>query len=358
MKLTNTDFVYFCQQLLGAPYWYNTSVIKATRNAYKVNSVRFPEEYSKRDADFYEKSIAEHEIVTDTLGLIKGFAWSNGGKEILAHRGDEIVHTYKVGTNGCPDKSVNGLFIWATTQDINWGKIETLPEVPGLILTNHGRLAIYEGNGYVIEANKELGYVNREPISDTAWRFWYELPFIDYAEAIKIVEKAIPPEEIEIRGTAIAIKNVLVREGKSEDSKFLTILEKNGVVRTYNDSDESLLHIQTEEEEGYAPAELFIYFPEKPHMMSQENPVDYDTELRGEYILIQNASIRNKPAIRSSPLVVIPEGTVIQLTGGFTDNWAQVYAEYNDRIYVGYVNKKYVKKVVIVEVETQEKKED
>ena len=33
MKLTNTEFINFCQNLLGAPYWFNASTIKATKNA-------------------------------------------------------------------------------------------------------------------------------------------------------------------------------------------------------------------------------------------------------------------------------------------------------------------------------------
>ena len=82
MKLSNLDFINFCQNLLGAPYWFNASTIKATKNAYKVNSIRYPEEYNKRDISFYEQAIAEHEIVTDAIGLIKGFAWSDGGEAI------------------------------------------------------------------------------------------------------------------------------------------------------------------------------------------------------------------------------------------------------------------------------------
>ena len=350
MKLTNTDLVYFCQNLLGAPYWHNASVIKATKNAYKVNSIRFPEEYSKRDISFYEKSIAEHEIVTDAVGMLKGFAWSNGGKDILANRGNSLVHTYTVGTNGCPDKSINGMFVWATTQNIKWGEIDTLPEVPGLILTNHGRLGVYEGNGYVIEANRELGYVNREPIVEGTWRFWYELPFIDYKETIKIVDKSVAPKKIEIQGIAIAIKNALIRESKTEDSKLLKVVKKDEIINVYNDSDESLLHLSVDGKDGYAYPELFIYIPEKPYIMSTEMPEEYDPELKGCYELTHNASIRNSSKPRSNAYTAFPERTEIELTGGFSGEWAYGYKKYNEKLYVGYINKKYLKKVIKVEV--------
>lgn len=351
MKLTNSDFIYFCQNLLGAPYWFNASTIKATKNAYKVNSIRFPAEY-KKDISFYEQAIAEHEIVTDAVGLIKGFAWSNGGKEVLANRGNNLVHSYKIGANGCPDKTINGMFAWATTQDIKWGAIETLPEVPGLIVTTHGRLGVYEGNGYIIEANKESGYVTREPISKVDWRFWYELPFIHYAEQIKLVEKnneLEKPVEIELTGIAVAIKDALSREGRQEDSKFLDIIPKGAKIQAFNDSDSKLIHFSKDGVEGYAAADLFMYYPEKPHVLSTELPKGFTGKIKGTYSLAQNAGIRNKALIRSNSYTIIPKGTEVIVTGGYTGDWYHVYAKHNNKIYVGYIDKQYLKRVVLVE---------
>lgn len=350
MNLTNLDFIYFCQNLLGAPYWFNASTIKATKNAYKVNSLRFPEEY-KKDPSFYEQAIEEHEVVTDSIGLIKGFAWSNGGQQVLEYRGNPIVHNYTTGTNGCPDKSVNGMFAWATTQDIKWGDIDSLPEIPGIIVTTHGRLGIYEGNGYVIEANKEKGYVSREPLSSVPWRFWYELPFIEYTEVIKIVDKNVvePPVELEISGLAIAVKDALSRTGRSEDSKFLNIIRKGEKILTFNDSDEKLLHYSKEEEEGYTIADLFIYFPEKPHVISSDEPQKFDKTLRGEYTVKENARLKSKALVRSPAYVVLPKGTEVQVTGGYSNEWYQIYAKYKDKIYVGYIDKQYLKRNVLVE---------
>lgn len=352
MKLNNRDFIEFCQNLLGAPYWFNASTIKATKNAYKVNSIRFPDEYSSRDIKFYEQAIEDHEVVTDSVGLIKGFAWSDGGEQVLANRGNSLVHTYKAGINGCPDKSVNGMFVWATSQDIKWGDIETLPEVPGIIVTTHGRLGVYEGNGYVIEANKEKGYVTREPISNVGWRFWYELPFLEYTEQIKIIDKdeimniLIEPE---VTGMAIAIRDALAREGRQEDSKFLDIIRKDEKILIFNDSDNKLLHYTKDEQEGYVLSDLFIYFPETPHIMSAESPQSYDRTLRGEYVVKQNASIRNKALVRSNSYVALPKGTEVRVTGGYTNNWYHVYAKYNNKIYAGYMDKQYLKRMVLVE---------
>lgn len=350
MNLTNLDLVYFCQNLLGAPYWFNASAIKATKNAYKVNSLRFPEEYNKRDTKFYDQAIDEHEIVTDSIGLIKGFAWSDGGKDILENRGNSLIHTYKIGTNGCPDKSVNGMFSWATTQDIKWGSIDTLPEIPGLIVTTHGRLAIYEGNGYVIEANRDAGMVTREPITNNLWKFWYELPFITYSEEVKIVDKVDPSEFVlELNGLGVAIKNALFREGPQEDAKFLNVINQGEKIEVYNDSTEKWLHIVYKGQEGYTTPDLFIYYPEKPDVISNEIPKEIHKKLQGTYRLLHNSSIRNKAQVRSNGYTVVPKDTEVICTGGQSGDWLHVYAKRNNKRYVGFIESKNLKKVIYIE---------
>ena len=349
--LNNIDFINFCQNLLGAPYWFNASAIKATRNAYKVNSIRFPEEYGKKDISFYEKAIEEKEVVTDAVGLIKGYAWSNGGQDILSNRGNEIVHTYKVGSNGCPDKSANGMFIWATDENAKWGEIETLPNVPGLIVTYHGHLGVYEGNGYVIEANPEAGYVTREPISNKHWKFWYELPFIEYNECIKKKPEEIKEEvkEIKVEGIAIAMQDVLFREGRSENSKLNGIIKKDQQVSIFNDSTDTLLHILMDDLEGYAIAKYFIYYPKKPHRISDEKPNKFEKKLRGLFVTNQNIGLRNKAGVRANTYTVLPKDTEVMATGGISGDYAHVYVELKDKIYVGYIDKNYLKRVAYLE---------
>ena len=92
---TNLELVNFCQEMLGAPYWFDAPAIKATKNAYRVNSIRYPYEYEKKDISYYEKHIEEKEVVTDSVGLIKGFMWSNGGDEILQSRGTDKTYFIK-----------------------------------------------------------------------------------------------------------------------------------------------------------------------------------------------------------------------------------------------------------------------
>ena len=351
--LTNLKLINFCQNLLGAPYWFNASTIKASRNAYKINSIRFPEEYGKRPAEFYERAIEENEIVTDSIGLIKGFAWSDGGASVLSNRGNPIPTNYTVGSNNCPDKSANGMFIWATAQDINWGEIDTLPELPGLAITCHGRVAVYEGDGYIIEASSEEGHVTRKPLDKTLWRYLYELPFIRYNEQIKAkpveeIKEETPAKEIKITGVGFAMRDVLFREGRSEDSKLIGIIKAGEEVKIYNDSAEKLLHIQREENEGFAISDLFIYFIERPKFMSKVLPKEYDKNLKGNYTLHANVGLRDVPGVKGKSFTVLPKDLEVFATGGIFDKYVLIHTKINNKTYAGYIEQPYLRRVIYV----------
>ena len=354
MELTNIKLVYFCQNLLGAPYWFNTTTIKATKNAYKINSLRFPEEYTKRPETFYEQAIADNEIVTDSVGLVKGFLWTNGGQNVLENRGNEFVHKYTIGANGCPDKSANGLFVWATEQGAKWGEIDNLPNVPGLILTYHGYLGVYEGNGFVIHADRDQGQVVREKIENKPWRFWYQLPCLDYEEQIveKIksnAEQIEEPKEIKLEGIAIAIGDVLFREGISEDSKLLGVIKMGQKVETFNDSNNKLLHLMYEDKEGYSATNYYTYYPKKPNIISSEEPKEYIKKQKGIFILQENVGLRTRAHVRANTYIVLPKNTEVFATGGVSGDYVQVYAEFNKKTYVGYIDKKFLKRVAYLE---------
>lgn len=346
MNLTNLNFIYFCQNLLGAPYWYNAAAIKATKNAYKVNALRFPDRYKDELIAQYQQHILDNEIVTDTIGLIKGFAWSNGGDTILEARGTDKMPTHVYCGNNCPDKTPNGLLNWAITKNINWGGIESLPEVPGLIISMNDKLAIYEGKGYVILSDENEGILIREPLENQNWKFWYELPFIEYLDDITI-QSEIKTDDftLQLNGLAIATSNVLFREGPNEDAKLLDIIQLEEKVQVYNDSTDKWLHIVYKGQEGYTIPEFFLYFPKAPNIISPDMPHEIDKNLQIEYILLKNIGLKNKGHIRSNNYVILPKETVVLGTGGYTNNWIHVYVEYNNRSYVGYIDQKFLRKV-------------
>lgn len=343
--LTNLELVNFCQEMLGAPYWFDAPAIKATKSAYRVNSIRYPYEYEKKDISYYEKHIEEKEVVTDSVGLIKGFMWSNGGNEILQSRGTDKTYFIKKNTNECPDKTINGMFSYAVEKGAQWGPIELLPEIPGLVITMNGRLAIYEGKGYVIEANSEKGCVRSE-LKNDLWKYWYELPFITYNEKIIVKPKEEKKViELKCKGLAYSINNVLFREEPNEDSKLLDVIKKDSEVQVYNDSNDTWLHLIYDNKEGYSLTKYFIFLPDKPDVISPQWPSEIKLDISGKYAVSSNASLRDKGNLREKIYVNIPKGTEVFCTGGLSNGWYQTYIEFKNRKYVGYLNPKLLKKV-------------
>lgn len=358
--LTNYDLVNFCYGMLGVPYWYWAPCVRATKNLYRVNALRFPEKYDK-DPEIYAKHIADNEIVTDDVGLLKGFIWTNGGKVVLDYL-DNPENIYRIApVNELPDKTPNGLFTWVTTQpDVEWGEFNTFPKVAGLIVISSGHLGIYDGQGYVIEANEKAGKVIRTAYEDNFWHFWFQLPGISYSEKVErvdnseIIEKPLP----QLTGIATTITNVLFRNSPSEEAKFLSVIPKGTKTETYDDSDDKWIHLSYDEKEGYALKDYFVYYPIKPHYISSQEPTGYKIEYMGDYQTTHNINLKVKPSYRGNVVITIPKETQVYFTGGYIDEWRQVYVVIKDLGYVGYVLPQYFKKVSDVNGDSSSEKED
>jgi cell wall-associated NlpC family hydrolase len=105
----------------------------------------------------------------DCVGLVKSYYWS--GKK------DGGVGSPKY--DGATDCNATAMYNKATVK----GKIDTLPERPGVIVfcKSHPHVGIYVGNGYTIEStlgSRGDGVVKRK--LDGLWEYWFECPFIEY----------------------------------------------------------------------------------------------------------------------------------------------------------------------------------
>ena len=123
----------------------------------------------------------------DCVGLIKSYLWS--GKE----NGGTGSPFY--GKSGYPPDIPAGDMYRAATEK---GPINTLPEIPGIIVYCRTRphVGVYIGNGEVIEStlsNRGDGVIKTK-LSSFNWEYWFKCPYIDYVEdktsaAFKIGDK-------------------------------------------------------------------------------------------------------------------------------------------------------------------------
>ena len=99
--------------------------------------------------------------VVDCGGLIKSYYWTREGK-------------FKY--EGSTDLTADGLLAAAKEK----GNIETMPELPGVLVHKKDHVGVYIGNGKVIEAKGTVYGVVQTEIKNGLWKSWSKCPFIDY----------------------------------------------------------------------------------------------------------------------------------------------------------------------------------
>lgn len=181
-KFTNLHFVEFCEKFVGRPYWYGTCVYNCEQSLYERKKKQYPSHYTSSRASKYKKHIEKKEVCADCVGMIKGYAWTNGGDSVFEAIGSGKDIKSKYGSNNCPDKSANGMFSYAKSKGMEWGTIDTIPEIPGIAVRYDGHVGVYVGNGYVVEERGFNYGCQKTKLKDRKWLHWYKLPFIIYGE--------------------------------------------------------------------------------------------------------------------------------------------------------------------------------
>ena len=176
----NDHFADWCISMLGQPYWYGCCVYKCTESRLQSKKTQYPGHYVASRMNTYRKNIADKLVCADCVGACKGYAWTNGGQGVLEAIGTDKTYTNAYASNGCPDKSANGMFSYAKAQGCEWGSIETLPEIRGLALSMNGHVGYYVGNGYAVEWRGFASGCVKTKVSARPWTHWYKLPFINY----------------------------------------------------------------------------------------------------------------------------------------------------------------------------------
>ena len=108
---------------------------------------------------------------TDCAGLVKGYGWL-----------DPSTSTFRYGSNGMPDYGADQLYSTAVKAGADHGKVDNIPEIPGLILWKSGHMGVYVGGGYAVEAMGTTYGVVRTKVEGRGWQGWCKLPYITYLE--------------------------------------------------------------------------------------------------------------------------------------------------------------------------------
>lgn len=126
---------------------------------------QYPEDVGTLEELIREKWMGRR--TTDCVGLIKAYGWFDPIS-------GEI--TYNSGT--MPDCSTETMFDAATET----GSVDTIPELPGIIVYREGHVGVYIGGGFVIEAKGTEYGVVKTKLSESDFTYWFKCPYIEYHE--------------------------------------------------------------------------------------------------------------------------------------------------------------------------------
>ena len=141
----------------------------------------------------YKEAIEKHLICSDCVGLLKGYFWTNGGENVIESIGlPTPLFKNSYASNGMPDRSANGMFEYAKSKGMDWGTIDTIPDIPGIAVRYDGHVGVYVGNGEVVEERGfNYGCVLTK-LKNRNWLNWYKIPGIKYLTGAQEVTPEMP----------------------------------------------------------------------------------------------------------------------------------------------------------------------
>ena len=169
--LTNLQLVDYVKAAHAAKwvYWYGTCGYPCTLSLFNRKRAQYPSHYTAARESGYKADITAGRMCADCVGLIKSFFWKGG----------DIDGANKYASNGCPDKSANGLFELCKET----GPIKSIPDIPGLVVWKDGHIGVYIGNGYTIEERGFAYDCVMRKVTDGPWTRWGRLPMLQYVDA-------------------------------------------------------------------------------------------------------------------------------------------------------------------------------
>lgn len=160
-------------------------------NLLEKKTAQYPSHYGSSRTATYEKHIANRMVCSDCIGLIKGFFWTNGGQGVLEYIAGGEAFKSKYGSNNCPDKGANGMLTWLKSKGCKHGSIDSLPDVPGILLFKPGHVGVYIGGGLAVEAEGFSYGVVETKVSKRPWTEWAYLH-----ESMLVYDGATSTEEM------------------------------------------------------------------------------------------------------------------------------------------------------------------
>ena len=319
---TNEHFAAWCQKMLGQPYWYGSVVYKCTESLRSRKAAQYPSHYGSSRTARYRQDIAAKKVCADCIGGAKGYAWTGGGVGVVESIGTDKTFTNKSGANGCPDKGANSMFSYAKSKGMDWGTIQTLPDIVGLALHKDGHVGYTVGGGYAVEWKGYAYGCVKTKIAGRGWTHWYKLPFIQYEGS---TGKVTPPTSEVTLGSRLLKRDMSGADVKALQELLLQLgysLPKHGADSEYGVETESAVKaFQTKE-----GLEVDGKYGDKTHAALMSAVADDDEGKKDEPVEVEKPTPEPVPGTNARRIVIVSDGGKVNVRVGNDAGYARITA--------------------------------
>jgi len=165
MSKNNLGLVEHCKMALKEGWGYGLGTVGRVMTEDILREISTRLNLSSDFVDYIKNNYIGKRTV-DCASLIKSYLWWNNGNI----RYDSSI-----------DVSADTMFYIAKVK----GSIDTIPEIPGLIVYKKGHVGVYVGNGKVIEARGTKYGVVETDLNERGWTHWFKSTFVEYVEVEK-----------------------------------------------------------------------------------------------------------------------------------------------------------------------------
>jgi len=314
------------------PYWYGCYYNPCTEALLQKKKRQYPEHYGENRMARYRADIAAGQICGDCVnGAIKGAVWSELGK-----------HAPIYASHGCPDTNADGMFEKCRTWGMDWGTMESMPDLIGVAVRFSGHVGVYVGEGEVVEWRGFAHGCVITKLTARKWTHWYKLPWTEYLEDTQGEEQA-PADKVSDVGTLGA--RLLKKGMKGEDvrtmQEMLMVLgyelPEYGADGDFGLETETTLRMfQTEHEleaDGkYGPnthAALMQELAERSAQAEGEEESDAAPEEPKKYVEVIGATVRIRkgPGVEYDTAAIVRMGARLEWIATADSGWHAVKAD-------------------------------
>lgn len=170
-EYTAEGLVEYVQELLKTTktrYAWGGLMRISTSGYVDMLAALYPSKYTAARKQLLKDEIGKV-YLCDCVGMIKSYYFGGVGSPL-----------YDISN----DLNTTGFYSTATEK----GDIDTLPEIPGIVLYMDGHVGVYIGNGQCVECTlgKYGDGIVKTAVKDRGWTHWLKIKQIDYPDPEKI----------------------------------------------------------------------------------------------------------------------------------------------------------------------------